>query len=127
MTTALDITLKPLAGQLIGQFGKTLQYNKRGSSNYDAYTATTLSSQVLSFTIKGLVENYMRPTDGGNFDPASLISANDKKVIVAESDFSSPPVLDDEIVIDNTGFKIVNIKEQYISDSIAYYEFRVRR
>jgi hypothetical protein len=63
LATALDIKLAPLAGQLIGEFGKTLQYNKRGSSNYDAYTATTILSEVVSFTIKGLVENYMRPTD----------------------------------------------------------------
>jgi hypothetical protein len=127
LATALDIKLAPLAGQLIGEFGKTLQYNKRGSSNYDAYTATTILSEVVSFTIKGLVENYMRPTDGGGFDPASLVSANDKKVIVAASSFPSPPFLDDEIVIDNNAFKVVNIKEQYISDTIAYYEFRARR
>ena len=126
MTTALDIDLGPLAGQLIGEFGKTIQYNKRGASNYDPVTSQTLSNSVISFSVKAIVENYVRPLDGGSFDPATLISANDKKVTIAASSFSSPPILDDNITIDNTNFKVVNVKEHYISDDITMYELRVR-
>lgn len=126
MTTSIDLVAGPVATQLIAQFGKTLQYTKRTSGSYDPSTSSSVANDPVVFTIKGVVENFLRPLDGGNFDPATLISANDKKVTVAASSFSSPPILDDQIDIDGVGFKIVNIKAEYSGDLIAYYDFRVR-
>jgi len=121
MTGALDATLRPLAVELIAEYGKSITLTRvAASGSYDPATAS-ISETSTPETIKAIVEDYK----GYEF-ANGLILTGDKKLTVAASGLTAPNV-GSTVTIDSVIFTIVSVKTEMSGELAALYYIQARK
>jgi hypothetical protein len=119
--TELDLVIPELANDLIGEFGKSIEYAERPTNEYDP--ATSSYTQTGDFiTIKGVVEPFT-----GQRMMAGLVEAEDLKITCPAIAFVNTPTSGDQFRFDGETFNVINVLPTYSGEEVAVYEFQVRR
>ena len=121
----LDSTFLPLAERLINDFGKVVIFTEKSlPDDYDRDLGEVIpAAPAQTFTAK------VSPPDSYNkfFVDGDLIRVGDLKVLLSNQGNSFIPEEGWTITLDNSDFKIVNVKPFYSGELIAVWELRLRQ
>lgn len=117
--TALDQALRPLAQNLIGQFGKSMIYRHKIAGVYDPVTDSK-NEQIEDYPVFGVIECYQEHQLSG------LIEQGDLKVTIAAIELPIDPMIQDELIIEEADHRIVNVGKEWSGEQVALYILQVR-
>ena len=132
MPTALDLQIRPVATDLIGQFGRTVIV-RHVENGYNPQTDETTTVRT-DISTKGVIEGYSaklmqaKYTMAGS-ERATLIQVGDLQVTVPGEAFDSSPLPADVVFLDSTSgslYTIVSVEPVYSGEQVAIYILQVR-
>ncbi|MFZ6655934.1 hypothetical protein [Undibacterium sp. TJN19] len=91
---------------------------------YDPTTGSAATNEA-STSLKGLVEDYNRQSDGAAF-VSGLVLEGDKKITIAAAALTVVPAPGDRITFDTSDMTIKNVKTTFAGDLPALYELHAR-
>ena len=119
----LDATLRPVARQLINQFGKTVTLSKVTQGTYDPVSGTYSSGCTTDHTVKvSPPESY----DQADID-GSLVQRDDFEVQLAALGAPAIPEIGDTITMDGESYSIITAPPVYSGELIAVYKLQCRK
>lgn len=125
MHTLLDNIIRPIAKQMINQFGASVLLTRVIQGDYDT-TTSSAEKRRETYTIKALVEDYNLVDSGAGF-AAGLIEFGDKKITVAASALNFTPTAGDIITALNQDFTVIRVTTTYSGNQPAIFELQGRR
>jgi len=119
-----DANMAALALKLITKRGKTLVFSRIVQLPYDPSTGTA-STTTTTTTIKALVQDYSRASDGLAF-LGGLVLEGDKRVTIAASSLTAQPLPGDRVAFDTFTMSVQSVKVTFAGELPVTYECRVR-
>jgi hypothetical protein len=113
------------AAKLITKRGKSVVYIKVIQGDYDPATGGTSTTET-STTIKALVKDFSRATDGMAF-LSGLILSGDKSISIAASSLTDPPLPGDRITFDGFSWGVQDVKTTSSGETNIMYDLSVRK
>jgi hypothetical protein len=114
--SALSKKLQALALSKINQFGEDVSFSREAEGTYDPYSGNTLPTETITYTGKGVPENFNENEKDG-----TIIQQGDLKLNVAQ--LTSQPKVGDEVTLTSRSdvFRIVNVNIVPLNgDNIIY-------
>lgn len=125
MSTVLDKIARPIAKDLINNFGASVFLTRVVQGAYDPATSSA-SKREETYAIKALVEDYNLVDSGAGF-AAGLIEFGDKKITVAALTLNFTPTAGDIITALNQKFTVIRVTTTYSGELPALFELQGRR
>lgn len=119
-----DATMAATALRLINKRGKTLVYSRITQGAYDPATGSA-STTTTTATIKALVQDFNRASDGLAF-MAGLIQEGDKRITIAAQSLPYQPLPGDRVTFDTSTMSVQSVKATFAGELAATFELRVR-
>jgi hypothetical protein len=135
MPTALDKQLRPVATDLIQQFGKPVLI-RRVETSYDAATDEETEVTLESVSTKGVLEGFSTKYLGVQFSitgspEGSLVHSGDVMVTVPGEAFSADPENGDVLhmggALSDPRYVVVGVEAIYTGEQVGVYQLHVRR
>lgn len=118
--TELDAELGPLAGELIDEFGTTIQFGRVVAGAYDPATGTAAPTNDAS-SIKAVIESVRVGQAKG------LVEVGDIVLTIAASSLPNGVSPEDRATIGGIAHKVVTSSVTYTGDNPALYTVVVRK
>ncbi len=112
--------LSKTAVKNIAKFGRSVTFRSVTVGTFDTSTGTKTGAKDVDKIIKAVITDYKdRQIDG------EIIRRGDKQVMIAGSSVISPKTND--IIVDGSDYKIVNIETVQPGDTVLIYKLQVRK
>jgi predicted transcriptional regulator of viral defense system len=115
----LDAPLRAVAKSLIGEFGTAGTITRVTPGRYNIQ-AGTQAETTANTTVSGVVSAFK------HYELGAEIRATDRKYLVAASDVTFVPDVDDRVTIGSDTYRIVRTREVQATDQAAVYELALR-
>lgn len=125
MPTLLDTIVRPIARDILRQFGASITYTRVVPGVYNEVDSSMAPTETTS-TIKAQVEDFTLVDSGAGF-ASGLIEFGDKRVTVAGSEIAFEPTAGDRITFNSEVFTVVRIQKTYSGEQVALYELQARK
>jgi hypothetical protein len=112
-----------MALELITEFGQPVTLRDTVKGGYNPATGTTSPDTITERTAQGILLDFT----GQEFQTNSLIKVGDKKLKIAASGLSSPPLLLSKVIVQGKTWSIIPpLKEINPAGTPLLYELQVR-
>jgi hypothetical protein len=115
----LDSALREAGKTIIKTFGTDVTFRRVLVGEYNTTTRQPVRTEI-DKTIKGRLDEY-RQHELGEF-----IQVGDRKLTVAASDLSFEPSSEDEVLISNKKYRVVDVKSPQATDQAAVHICQIR-
>lgn len=125
----LDAQLRPLASELINQFGKSMTIRRDARTDYDPTTGAHSVDTVADCEIKGVIQSFPSGSATRGLDKTmdeSTIKTGDRMVLVAALDFEFKPEPGQHLIIDGDVWNVVDVQGEYSGAEVAVYSLHIR-
>lgn len=124
MTTPLDTTLRPIAADLIDDYGTTITWRSVTDVDAEDYNPSTgaVAATTTEYTVKAAVTGFSAHKVNG-----TSILAGDLQVLFADQGLGFVPSQRDKVVLDSQVYNVVMLTPVYSGDEKAIWKAQVRR
>ena len=120
MPTALDNAIRPVAANLINQFGAVVTFEQTKSASYDVETG-----EVSSGTGKWYVRAIVKSSDRRH--PATGESIQEKRLTLAAATLNFQPTEGMTLVHEKKRYRVVEVISKYSGEQAATFEVVAHR
>lgn len=120
--SAFGTKLQATALSKINQFGEAVSFSRETDGSYDPYSGNTLPTTTITYTGKGVPDNFNENEKDG-----TIIQAGDLKLYVGK--LSTQPKVGDEVTLTSRSeiFRIVNVNITPVTGDNVLYTLQLRQ
>lgn len=119
--TQLDDSLRPVAQDMIAQFGADATYTRRTAATYDAATGKTTETTGTT-AVKVVIEQLKKA-----FREGGTVQSGDMKGQIADSDLGFTPALGDTLTVGGVEYRVEDTMPVYSGQQVAVHMLHLRR